>query len=41
MIENKEEQFCFYITTNKHDKSLYTGYIVYLKKRIKEHKDKI
>ena len=41
IIENSEEQFYFYITTNTHDKVLYTGFTVDLKKRIKEHTDKI
>ncbi len=35
-----EEQFYFYMTTNTHNKVLYTGFTVDLKRRIKEHKDK-
>ena len=36
-----EEQFYFYMTTNTYNKVLYTGFTVNLKRRIKEHKDKI
>jgi len=36
----QEEQFYFYITTNTHNKVLYTGFTTNLKKRINEHTDK-
>ena len=40
VIEESQEQFYFYMTTNTHNKVLYTGFTVDLKNRILEHKNK-
>lgn len=37
----QEEQFYFYMMTNTYNKVLYAGFTVNLKKRIKEHKEKV